>query len=129
MIFDSKKDIAFEGDTGPYLLYSYARANSILKKVKNQKAVVIKNLKSPEIRLLKKIGDFEDIIKNSYDNLSPNLIANYAFELSKIFNEFYHSCSVLGDEKEAFRLELVDAFKITIKKALDLLGIDVLESM
>ncbi|MBU2576751.1 MAG: arginine--tRNA ligase [Nanoarchaeota archaeon] len=129
IVFDKKEALRFEGDTGPYLLYSYARASSIVRKVKSKKAVKILDLKDSEVRLLKKINSFEEIVAKAYENLAPNLIANYAFELSQMFNEFYHSCPVLGSEEEGFRLKLVDAFRITLKKSLDLLGIDVLESM
>jgi len=129
MIFDVDKFLSFEGDTGPYLLYSYARASSIVRKVKSKKAVKILDLKDAEIKLLKKIDSFEDIIVKAYEHLAPNLIANYAFELSQTFNEFYHSCPVMGSAEEGFRLKLVDAFRITLKKALDLLGIEVLEEM
>ena len=129
MIFDVDKFLNFEGNTGPYLLYSYARANSIIKRVKSKKSVVISNLDSNEIKLLKKIDEFENVIKSAYKNLAPNLIANYAFELSQIFNTFYHSCPVLGDENEGFRLKLVNAFRSTLKKALALLGIETLEEM
>ena len=129
MIFDPKKDVSFEGDTGPYLLYSYARASSIVRKVKSKKAVKILDLKDSEIKLLKKIDSFEDVVAKAYENLAPNLIANYSFGLSQMFNEFYHSCPVLGSDEEGFRLKLVDAFRITLKKALDLLSIETLEEM
>ncbi|MFH1238451.1 MAG: arginine--tRNA ligase [archaeon] len=129
IVFNPQEALAFEGDTGPYLLYSYARASSIIRKVKDNKLVKILDLKDTEIKLLKKINSFEEIVTNAYKHLAPNLIANYAFELSQIFNEFYHDCSVLGSIEEGFRLKLVDAFKITLKKSLDLLGIDVLEEM
>jgi len=129
IVFDKKQALRFEGDTGPYLLYSYARASSIVRKVKSKKAVRILDLKDAEIRLLKKIDSFEDVVMKAYGNLAPNLIANYSFELSQMFNEFYHSCPVLGSAEEGFRLKLVDAFRVTLKKALDLLGIDVLEEM
>jgi len=129
MIFDPNNDVSFEGDTGPYLLYSYARANSILKKVKGCKAVKIIDLKESEIRLLKKINSFEEVIGRAYEGLSPNLIANYSFELAQNFNEFYHNCPVIGSVEEGFRLRLVEAFKITLGKALELLGIGVLEEM
>jgi arginyl-tRNA synthetase len=129
MIFDVDKFLAFEGDTGPYLLYSYARASSIVRKVKSKKAVKILDLKDSEIKLLKKIDSFEETVAKAYENLAPNLIANYSFELAQMFNEFYHSCPVMGSDEEGFRLKLVGAFRITLKKALDLLGIDVLEEM
>ncbi len=129
MIFDSKKALAFEGDTGPYLLYSYARASSIVRKAKSKKIVKIIDLKNPEIKLLKKIDGFEDVVARAYENLAPNLIANYCFELAQMFNEFYHSCPVLGSDEEGFRLKLVDAFRVTLGKGLSLLGIETIEEM
>ena len=129
MIFDVDKFLSFEGDTGPYLLYSYARASSIVRKAGKGKAVKILDLKDSEIRLLKKIDSFEDVVARAYGNLAPNLIANYSFELASLFNEFYHSCHVVGSDQEGFRLKLVDAFQVTLKKGLDLLGIGVLEEM
>ena len=129
IIFDRNQAISFEGDTGPYLLYSYARASSIGRKVKSKKAVKIVDLKDVEIRLLKKIDSFPDVVAKAYENLAPNLIANYCFELSKLFNEFYHSCPVLGSIEEGFRLKLVEAFRVTLGKGMNLLGIEVLEEM
>ncbi len=129
MIFDIDRFLQFEGDTGPYLLYSYARASSIIRKVKSQKKVNLLDLKNEEIKLLKKINDFPEIIKRAYESLAPNLVANYCFELCQLFNEFYHSCPVLGSEEEGFRLRLVDCFKGVLKTGLGLLGIDVLEEM
>lgn len=129
VVFDVDKFLSFEGDTGPYLLYSYARANSILKKVKSKAKVKIIDLKDSEIRLLKKIDSFGDAVLKAYENLAPNVIAGYCFELSQIFNEFYHACPVLGSDEEGFRLKLVDAFRVTLKKGLDLLGIGVLGEM
>jgi arginyl-tRNA synthetase len=129
MVFDVDRFLSFEGDTGPYLLYSYARASSIVRKVKSKKAVKIIDLKDSEIRLLKKIDSFEDVLARAYENLAPNLIANYCFELAQIFNEFYHDCPVMGSIEEGFRLKLVDAFRTTLKKGVDLLGIEVIEEM
>ncbi|MCK4650386.1 arginine--tRNA ligase [Candidatus Pacearchaeota archaeon] len=129
MIFDIDKFLAFEGDTGPYLLYSYARASSIVRKVRSKKVVKIVDLKNSEIKLLKKIDGFEDVVQKAYENLAPNLIANYCFELAQSFNEFYHACPVLGSEKEGFRLKLVDAFRIILGKGLGLLGIETIEEM
>jgi arginyl-tRNA synthetase len=129
MIFDPREDVAFEGDTGPYLLYSYARASSILRKVKSSAKIEISKLEDLETKLLKKIDSFEDVVGKAYVDLAPNLIANYCFELAKDFNEFYHACPVLGNDKEGFRLAIVGAFRDVMKKGLDLLGIDVLEEM
>jgi len=129
MVFNPNEAIAFEGDTGPYLLYSYARASSIIRKVKSKKAVKIIDLKDAEVKLLKKIAFFREVVDRAAQDMSPNLIANYSFELAQMFNEFYHSCPVLGSIEEGFRLKLVDAFRVTLKKSLDLLGIEVLEEM
>jgi arginyl-tRNA synthetase len=129
IIFDKKEALKFEGDTGPYLLYSYARASSILRKVKSKAKIKIKNLEDGEVALVKKIDDFPSVVENAYTHLAPNLIANYSYELSQIFNEFYHSCPVMGSEKESFRLKLVDSFRKTLKKSLELLGIETLEEM
>jgi len=129
IIFDPRSDVAFEGDTGPYLLYSYARASSIVKKVKSSKIMKIVDLKPEEVALLKKIDSFEDVVARAYLHLAPNLIANYSYELARLFNEFYHSCPVMGSVEEGFRLKLVDKFRGVLKQSLDLLGIDVLEEM
>jgi len=129
LIFDADKFLNFEGDTGPYILYSYARANSIIRKIKRGKKVRIIDLKDSEISLIKKINEFPDVVKKSYKQLSPNIIAIYSFELAQIFNEFYHTCPVLGSNEEGLRLKLVDAFRITLKKGSGLLGIEVLEEM
>ena len=133
IVFDVDKFLSFEGDTGPYLLYSYARASSLLRKVKARVSGVRvfggSEFKDVEVRLLKKIDGFGEVVVKAYDALAPNLIANYSFELSQIFNEFYHSCPVLGSAEEGFRLKLVDAFRVSLGKSLDLLGIGVLEEM
>ena len=129
IVFDPKQAISFEGDTGPYLLYSYARANSIAKKVTSKAKSNFDNLESQELKLLKKISEFPHITKRAKENNAPNLIANFSFELSKLFNEFYHACPVLGNSSEGRRLEIIKAFKNTLQKSLDLLAINILDEM
>ena len=129
MVFNPKEAISFEGDTGPYLLYSYARASSILRKVKSKKGVKIVDLKKQEIALLKKIGVFPEVVERSYSGLAPSLVANYCYELASLFNEFYHACPVIGSVEEGFRLKLVGVFRDVLGKGLGLLGIDVIEEM
>ena len=129
IVFDIKKFVSFEGDTGPYLQYSYARATSILKKTKNNEKFEIYDLEPQEIGLAKKLLEFREVVFNSYQNLSPSLIANYSYQLAKIFNEFYHSCKVIGSKQESFRLALVEAFRQILKNSLKLLGIKTLEEM
>ncbi|VVB80331.1 Arginine--tRNA ligase [uncultured archaeon] len=130
VVFDIDKFLEFEGNTGPYLLYAYARASSILRKVKSKKQKVeIFDLSPQETALLTKLQNFPNVVKSAYDQLAPNLIANYSYELAQIFNEFYHAHPVIGSKEEAFRLKLIDAFRNVLKTGLGLLGIDVLEEM
>ncbi|MAH08005.1 arginine--tRNA ligase [Candidatus Pacearchaeota archaeon] len=130
IIFDEKQIMSFEGNTGPYLQYSYARASSIIKKAKQVKhKVKIPNLTKSEIALMSEMIKFPHIIKKAEQQLNPALIANYSYDLAKLFNEFYHSNKVIGSEEELFRLRLIESFRHTIKNSLSLLGIDVLEEM
>jgi arginyl-tRNA synthetase len=131
MVFDPKKAISFEGDTGPYLLYSYARASSILRKAAAQPAAatVIGALGPGEIRLVKKLDDFPAAARYAAEKFSPTVIATYAFDLAQAFNEFYHAFPVLGSEVEGFRLALVKSFRGVLKRCLWLLGIEEIEEM
>ncbi|MBU2104342.1 MAG: arginine--tRNA ligase [Nanoarchaeota archaeon] len=144
IVFKKDDALNFEGDTGPYLLYSYARASSILRKVtqahsslskiqtkaksKNKK-LQIKKIDPQEFELAKKLSQFTEIVSNAYKNLNPSLIANYSYELAKLFSEFYHACPVINSENENFRLKLVESFRIILKNSLNLLGIEVLDEM
>ncbi len=129
-IFNPNEAVSFEGDTGPYLLYSYARASSILRKAGNKnKKVSVVDLKKYEERLLKKLSDFEDVLVQAREKLSPTLIANYAYSLSQVFNDFYHNCPVIGSLEEGLRLKLVKSFKDVLKQALNLIGIKEIEEM
>jgi arginyl-tRNA synthetase len=130
MIFNPKESINFEGDTGPYIQYSYARASSILRKTKKKNmSWKISELHQKEKELIKKIFDFNEIVSKAYLDLNPSLIANYSYKLAQLFNEFYHSCPVLNSENEQFRIKLIEAFRIVLKNSLNLLGIETLEEM
>jgi len=132
MLFNPKESISFEGNTGPYLLYSFARANSIIKKAKTKKIPPLeipKTFDKKETELILKINEFYNSCYESYKQLNPSVIANYSYELAKIFNEFYHTCPVLEGKNKEFRINLVYAFKETLKNALNLLGIETLEKM
>ncbi|MFA4953089.1 MAG: arginine--tRNA ligase [Candidatus Pacearchaeota archaeon] len=128
--FNLDEALNFEGDTGPYLLYSYARASSIIKKAKKyKKDFSFNEIESKEIDLVKKLSQFPDVVLKSYQSLNPSPIANYSYQLSQIFNEFYHECPVIGNEKEFFRLNIVESFRIVLKNSLALLGIETIERM
>jgi len=132
MLFNPKESISFDGNTGPYLLYSYARANSIIRKSRMKKIPnfkVPKELNQKEIDLILKMNEFEKACFESYKQLNPSIIANYSYEIAKVFNEFYHALPVLDSKEKDFRINLVNAFKETLKNSLNLLGIEVLEVM
>jgi arginyl-tRNA synthetase len=133
IVFNKEEAISFEGDTGPYLQYSYARASSILRKAEEAKRtgkkIKIIDIADKELGLIKKLLGFPEISDKAARDFAPNLIANYAYTLAQTFNEFYHSSQVIGSKEQEFRLMLVKKFRIVMKQALSLLGIDVLEEM
>jgi arginyl-tRNA synthetase len=128
-IFDIERFLSFEGDTGPYLLYTYARAQSILAKANKSKTAKIISLSDKEKQIFVHLAKFPQTIQAAYNCFTPNLIANYAYQLAQSFNEFYHTHPVIGSKEEAFRLQLVQASSQVLKNALSLLGISVLEKM
>jgi len=127
--FDLTESISLEGDTGPYIQYSYARASRILEK--SEKApnfdVSFGGLTTEyELNLVKAIGKFDIKIEDAAKNLSPKIIARYCYELAVTFNAFYEHVKVLTAEEKSLinaRLCIVYCFKETLAKALDLLGI------
>ncbi len=128
--FNPKSSINFEGNTGSYLLYTYARASSILRKIKiNKEDKKIDSLEKKEKELIMKLDDFKKIIEKAYNQSNPSLIANYSFELAQTFNEFYHKCPVMKSDKQSFRKNLVEATKQVLKNSLFLLGMEPLEEM
>lgn len=130
IIFDKNEAMNFEGNTGPYLLYTYARAKSILRKANYKKSKFkIPQLSPEEKQLILQLSKFPQEVKSAYASLAPNIIANYAYSIAQQFNEYYHKTKIIGSDKEQFGLVLVDAFSQTLKNSLNLLGIDILEQM
>ena len=131
--FDIEKSLTFEGDTGPYVQYSYARASSILNKSDIKFAKIKPFLSSNiEYQLVNKLSIFNYIIKTSIEQLHPHIITNYSLELAKLFNEFYHQCPVINESNkdiQAFRLALVQSTRQVLKNSLLLLGIECPEQM
>ena len=134
ILFDPKESVDFQGNTASFIQYSYARIQSILnginfdvsKKEYNQK------LEKKEKELIKQIDLFPSIIHSAASSHNPALVANYVYDLVKIFNSFYQSLPILKsafDDKKSFRVELSKLVGITIKNALSLLGIDVVNRM
>ncbi|MEM2089679.1 MAG: arginine--tRNA ligase [Candidatus Pacearchaeota archaeon] len=130
IVFNENEIIRFEGDTGPYLLYTYARASSIIRKSKKKKITFkIKSLKEQEVKLIKMLSNFPETVERAKKELDPSLIANYSYWLAQIFNEFYHSCPVLKSSEKDQRLAMVQATRIVLKESLRLLGIETIERM
>jgi len=134
ILFDPKESIDFNGNTGPFIQYTYARIQSIIRKADfdyNKKINDI-SLHPKEKELIKQIQNFPSVIKNAAENLSPALIANYTYDLVKDYNSFYQSVPILGSEVESekiFRTQLSKKVGDTIKLSFSLLGIDVPDRM
>ena len=131
IVFNPKEAIHFEGDTGPYLLYSYARANSILDKAKHKFSgkINVGSVQVNERALINELARFPDLVIEASKSLGPSGIAHYTHTLAQTFNEFYHSRQVIGSVDEKFRLCLVSCFTQVLGNALKLLGISVLKEM
>ena len=133
ILFDPKSSVDFQGNTGPFIQYTYARIQSIIRKADfdYSKSVTIE-LHEKEKELLKQLALFPETIQQAAANYSPALIANYTYDLVKEFNSFYQNVSILGEEdqnKKVFRVQLAKKVADTIKLAFSLLGIEVPERM
>jgi len=134
ILFDPKESIDFNGNTGPFIQYTYARIQSILRKAGfdySQNASEIA-LHPKEKEVIKTLQQYPEAIQNAAKNHSPALIANYTYELVKTYNSFYQSVPILGCEnlnEKIFRTQLSKKVSDTIKSAFKLLGIDVPERM
>ena len=136
MLFNPKESIDFNGNTGPFIQYTYARTRSIERKA--AEAGVDTNIAKPEnisekeCAIIRMLNDFPAIVKQAGTDYSPSGIANYAYELAKEYNQFYHDFSILKEENEAtkaFRILLTHNVGKVIKLAMGLLGIEVPERM
>ena len=132
--FDWAQALSFEGDSGPYLQYAYARIQSIFRKhgKKPDSAADLSLLVHPgEQLLLRHLGQFQETMTNACRALKPHLIAVYAYHLAQLFNEFYHACPILkeGEDLKKARLLLCEAVAQVLANSLQLLGIDIIESM
>ncbi|MBI5392147.1 arginine--tRNA ligase [Candidatus Woesearchaeota archaeon] len=129
--FTWNKALSFEGESAPYVQYAVVRANSILKREVIPQKFNVFQIVPAEQALIRTISIFPEVIQNAAKQLQPHLIANYALELAKKFNEFYHLVPVLKAEpkEKALRLALVQAASQTLTNALHILGIEIPEEM
>lgn len=138
MLFNPEESIDFNGNTGPFIQYTYARIRSILRKAEAEGIAIPSSLEAnmplneKEIELIQKIGEFGAAVEQAGKDYSPSGIANYCYELTKAFNQFYHDYSILGaDTKEEKLVRLVLAANVakTLRNGMALLGIEVPERM
>lgn len=138
MLFNPEESIDFNGNTGPFIQYTYARIRSILRKAEAQGIALPAALPADapinekEVELIQKLSDYGAAVEQAGKDYSPSGIANYCYELTKAFNQFYHDYSILGADSEAeklTRLVLAKNVAKTIKNGMALLGIEVPERM
>lgn len=138
MLFDPKESVDFNGNTGPFVQYTYARIQSVLRKAQESGFAIPNNVTTQgtidekEKQLLKLVYRYPSIVKEAGDNLSPALVANFVYELAKGYNQFYHEFPILKEEKvdiRSFRLMLSAITSDIIQSSMALLGIEVPERM
>ena len=138
MLFNPEESIDFNGNTGPFIQYTYARIASILRKAQEQGLSGLSGLSGisgiseKEIELIQKLNAFRAAVRQAGQDYSPSGIANYCYELTKQYNQFYHDYSILGEQDEhlrQFRLVLSEAVSKVLRLGMGLLGIEMPERM
>jgi arginyl-tRNA synthetase len=138
MLFNPEESIDFNGNTGPFIQYTYARIRSVLRKAGDRGIALNREIdptlevSGKELQLIKSVSQFPGAVKEAGENYSPALIANYIYELVKEFNQFYHECPILIEENieiRNLRLLIAETIGKTIKTGMKLLGIEVPERM
>jgi arginyl-tRNA synthetase len=146
-VYNPKESLSFDGETGPYIEYSYARINSIFRKLKDKENIDIKDINSNnyfkniniellseknEFKIVKTLDKFPSIIVDAAKNFKPSIITHYLLELAQQFNEFYHSNQILSlEDKELIRarIYLIYNVQIILKIGLNLLHIQEIDEM
>ena len=125
--FDLKESVSLEGNSGPYLQYTVARCNSLLKKGPIRQDVVLhgvySNLAEEELLVLRVLVHFPEVVEESAENFAPNLLCNYLYDLAQKYNHLYNSLKIIGSEAENFRLALTFGVSQVLKNGLGILGI------
>ncbi|HSW79310.1 MAG TPA: arginine--tRNA ligase [Candidatus Saccharimonadales bacterium] len=128
IIYDPKESVSLEGNSGPYVQYAHARARSILTKAETGDSK-IENLGEGERSLLRKLSEYSDVIDKATNEFMPHHICTYLYELAQVFNRFYEKNRVIGDDRQAVRLQLVSRYADVLKNGLSLLGISAPDKM
>lgn len=130
IIYDPAESVSLEGNSGPYLQYAHARAHGIIMRaMRGAETVQIKDLQPAERSLVRKLGEFNEVIDKAVNELMPHHVATYLYELAQVFNRFYEQNRVVGDEREDLRLSLVRSYADTLRRGLSLLNIPAPERM
>lgn len=130
IIYDPLESVSIHGNSGPYLQYAHARAKSILAKGEGRSEKrEVDALEAGERTLVRKLGEYTDVVNKAVEELAPHVVCTYLYELAQEFNRFYEQNRVVGDAREQIRLNLVSVYADTLKKGLNLLGIHAPEKM
>ena len=132
IVFDWDKVVNMEGNSGPYLQYTFARTQSVIAKAKNTNHEIVKKIgeiNSDELSVLRHLVHFPEVVAEAGEKYAPNLICNYLYELAKRYNSFYNSTKIIGGENEPFDLSLTSATGTVLKSGLSLLGIQAPDKM
>ena len=134
MVFDPNESISFEGETGPYVQYSYARACSIIRKSETELPIKVNYSllkEKEELAVITTLYEFPEVVNRAAEQHKPHVMTNYLISLAQAFNEFYHAHQVICEDADLMkaRLLLVDAVRQVLENGLGLLGIKVLEEM
>lgn len=129
IVFDLEQSVSLEGDSGPYIQYTYARIQSVLKNAKKGMEFDEVDIESYERDILRQLIYFQETVEEVAKTMHPNLLTIYLLDLARLFNLFYQKCRIIDSKKEQFRLKLALGTGKVLKKGLYLLGVDALERM
>ena len=134
MLFNPAESIDFNGNTGPFIQYTYARIQSVLRKAESSNFQIFEssNLEDKELTLIQRLTEYPSVVRTAGDDFSPAVLCNYAYALACDFNSFYHDLSILNEpdtNKRALRLLLAANVAKVLKSAFALLGIEMPERM
>ena len=128
ILFDPESSVDFAGNTGPFIQYTYARIQSILRKAPVKETIeLVASIDKREKDIIKHLLDYPAVVQQAAGQHNPALIANYSYDLVKIFNSFYQNISILGEENEAqrdFRIDLAKEVSQILQQSMSLLGIE-----